>query len=103
MEEFVKDLDPATIIIVSALLPALQSVIQQVKTSAPIKALLALCASFGVGALTAWFMGVDTREGYVATMAGVYALSQIGYFGIYKPTGLDDMIERKVGNTGGGQ
>lgn len=96
MNEFITEVDPAVLVLVAGLLPALQAVINGCRWPSNLKALVSVGVAIGVGCLAAWVMGVDSRAGYITTAAAVYGLSQVGYFGVWKPTGASDNIERNV-------
>lgn len=97
MEEFVSQVDPAVLILIGGLLPLLQAIINRAAWTTEAKALTAFVVAVGIGAVAALLMGITSRSGIVTTAAAVYALSQLGYFGVFRPTGLADSIERKTG------
>ena len=94
MEEIVQELDPLSLIIVGILLPPLQALVNQYGWTPTIKAFATIAVSAAVGALVGWFEGVDTREGWVATLVAVYAAGQLGYFGIWRPSGAANALEK---------
>lgn len=97
MEEFISQVDPAILILLGGLLPLVQAIINRKGWSTETKALAAFGVAVVAGVGSAYAMGIDSREGILSTTAAVYALSQLGYFGVWRPTGLADRVEQSTG------
>jgi ribose/xylose/arabinose/galactoside ABC-type transport system permease subunit len=97
MEEFISQMDPLALALVSIFLPALQSAVQPETLPVRWKALAGIAIPFAAGAAVGYFTGIDTRDGYLTSMVATYMLSQMTYLGVYSPTGADAAIENSVG------
>jgi hypothetical protein len=97
MEEFITQVDPAILILLGGLLPLVQAIINRRGWATETKALAAFGVAVIAGVGSALLMGIETRAGIVTTAAAVYALSQLGYFGVWDPVGLADKIEKRTG------
>lgn len=90
------DLNPAVVVLVSALMPVLMSIIIGVAWTAPVKALISFIVIVAIGVLVAWLTDHWTKLGVLETCAAVWALSSTFYMAIYKSTGADAAIERSI-------
>lgn len=97
MEELIQELDPAIAVLVGAFIPLVMAVLNRAAWSSEVKSLISFIIICAVGVGTALLMGMRELEAIVATTAGVYALSQVAYRGVWKPTGINDQIESSTG------
>ena len=97
--EFTLDTAQILALVVGLVLPALVGLVTQKVTSSRLKALLlaALSALTGLGSelLTA----VQSGSGYdfgtgVVTALGVFVLAVVTHYGLLKPTGVTDAVQR---------
>lgn len=96
MEEFIAEIDISLLVLIGAILPMIQSVIQAASWPGPVKKLIGFLGALVVGAGAGWLMGLETREGYIAMMAATYGIQEGLYQGVLKPTGLSRRIETTV-------
>lgn len=97
MDEFINEIDASVLVIIGGLLPLLQALINRRAWTTEAKSLASFAVACGVGIGAALMQGVTSREGIVATVAAVYGLSQLGYFAIWRPTGVANSLEEKTG------
>ena len=79
--------------IAAVLVPALQSAVQTDTLGPQWKGLTGLLIAVVVGGI---IVDVSTARGFVITVLAVWGAGQLGYYGLFKPTGADEMIERNV-------
>lgn len=97
MDQFINEVDPALMILVSAFLPLVIAVINRYGWPTEAKALASFAVSIAVGVGVAWIQETWTREGVLISCAAVYGLSQAAYYGVLRPTGVADQVEKKTG------
>ena len=78
------------------LMPPLVAAIVRVRWPSPVKALVALASSAGVGAITAWAAGDLTGLALPAVIGVVMASSQIAYRRWWHRTGIAQWIETHI-------
>ncbi|MGK2898601.1 MAG: hypothetical protein ACSLE9_07920 [Burkholderiaceae bacterium] len=96
MTDFLADVNPALVVLVSAFLPLLQAVINRYSWATEVKALVSFATAILVGVGVAWLQDTFTREGILLTCAAVYTMSQVAFAGVWRPTGTANEIEKRT-------
>lgn len=100
MEEFIAEVDPLILALAGIILPLIIAVINSVRWSSQIKALISAFVSLGTGAALGWLMGMDDTRAILVSAVGTYAWVQVTYLGLLKPSGLTQTIETQVSPRG---
>lgn len=97
MNEAITELNPAVVTLISAFIPLVLAMLNRYNWPKEAKALISFVITIAIGFGIAWLSDVHSFEGIAATCAAVYALSQAAYFGVYRPTGAAEKIEKSTG------